>query len=126
MRPVASCWFALSVVILPGAAAGQSRSPADTFALEQVSSYPFPSTLVAFIGIAGQGGPPEPLLEDRPLRWEIWTADVASGAGRATVRDGAAGRAESPAGDGGQLPGGVAAQNRVKAVSRERGTRHCP
>ena len=37
---------------------------------------------IAFVRLAGQGSAPEPLLAERPVPWAIWTADVATGAGR--------------------------------------------
>lgn len=38
---------------------------------------------VAFVRVQGDGGPPEPWLTDQPHPWAIWTADVATGDGRA-------------------------------------------
>ena len=38
---------------------------------------------IAFIRQPGKGGAPEPLLEERPDPWSIWTADAATGSARA-------------------------------------------
>ncbi|MDQ6885678.1 MAG: prolyl oligopeptidase family serine peptidase [Gemmatimonadota bacterium] len=35
---------------------------------------------LAFVRVPGSGGPPETLLEQHPIPWAIWSADVASGA----------------------------------------------
>lgn len=37
---------------------------------------------IAFVRRPGSGGAPEPILEQRPQAWSIWSADVASGDGR--------------------------------------------
>ncbi|HYO63521.1 MAG TPA: prolyl oligopeptidase family serine peptidase [Pyrinomonadaceae bacterium] len=37
---------------------------------------------LAFVRRPGAGGPPEPILEQRPQPWSIWTADAATGEGR--------------------------------------------
>jgi dipeptidyl aminopeptidase/acylaminoacyl peptidase len=37
---------------------------------------------IAFVRRPGNGGAPEPILEQRPQAWSIWTADVASGEGQ--------------------------------------------
>ncbi|HEU4710905.1 MAG TPA: prolyl oligopeptidase family serine peptidase [Pyrinomonadaceae bacterium] len=37
---------------------------------------------LAFVRRPGNGGAPEPILEQRPQAWSIWAADVASGDGR--------------------------------------------
>jgi dipeptidyl aminopeptidase/acylaminoacyl peptidase len=36
---------------------------------------------IAFVRRPGTGGPPEPVLEQRPQAWSIWTADVTTGEG---------------------------------------------
>jgi dipeptidyl aminopeptidase/acylaminoacyl peptidase len=40
-------------------------------------------TRIVFVRRPGAGGPPEPALGQRPSPWALWTADVASGQGRA-------------------------------------------
>ena len=40
------------------------------------------STRIAFTRLPGRGGAPEPLLQQVPHPWSIWTADVASGNGQ--------------------------------------------
>jgi dipeptidyl aminopeptidase/acylaminoacyl peptidase len=37
---------------------------------------------IAFVRRPGNGGAPEPVLEQRPQAWSIWTADVSSGEGQ--------------------------------------------
>jgi dipeptidyl aminopeptidase/acylaminoacyl peptidase len=37
---------------------------------------------IAFVRRPGTGGAPEPILEQRPQAWSIWTADATSGEGR--------------------------------------------
>ena len=37
---------------------------------------------IAFVRRPGSGGAPEPVLEQRPQAWSIWTADIATGEGR--------------------------------------------
>ncbi|HEX8696351.1 MAG TPA: prolyl oligopeptidase family serine peptidase [Longimicrobium sp.] len=37
---------------------------------------------IAFVRRPGAGGPPEPVLERRPVPWAIWTADAATGEAR--------------------------------------------
>jgi dipeptidyl aminopeptidase/acylaminoacyl peptidase len=37
---------------------------------------------IAFVRRPGNGGAPEPILEQRPQAWSIWTADVAGGEGQ--------------------------------------------
>lgn len=37
---------------------------------------------IAFVRRPGSGGPPEPILEQRPQAWSIWTADAATGDGK--------------------------------------------
>ena len=37
---------------------------------------------IAFVRRPGNGGAPEPILEQRPQAWSIWSADAASGEGR--------------------------------------------
>ncbi|HEU4768483.1 MAG TPA: prolyl oligopeptidase family serine peptidase [Pyrinomonadaceae bacterium] len=39
-------------------------------------------TRIAFVRRPGTGGAPEPILEQRPQAWSIWSADAASGEGR--------------------------------------------
>ncbi|HEV2861808.1 MAG TPA: prolyl oligopeptidase family serine peptidase [Pyrinomonadaceae bacterium] len=36
---------------------------------------------IAFVRRPGTGGPPEPILEQRPTAWSIWTADATTGEG---------------------------------------------
>ncbi len=38
---------------------------------------------IAFVRQPGKGGAPEPLLEEQPRPWSIWTADVATGSAHA-------------------------------------------
>ena len=37
---------------------------------------------IAFVRRPGTGGPPEPILEQRPQAWSIWAADAATGDGK--------------------------------------------
>jgi dipeptidyl aminopeptidase/acylaminoacyl peptidase len=47
---------------------------------------------IAFTRRAGQGGAPESQLVEHPTPWAIWTADAATGAGRAVWKSGRAAR----------------------------------
>ncbi|MBX5479848.1 MAG: S9 family peptidase [Pyrinomonas methylaliphatogenes] len=56
---------------------------------------------IAFIRRPGTGGPPEPILEQRPNRWAIWTADAITGEARLLWESPNALRGSFPTTDGG-------------------------
>lgn len=58
-------------------------------------------TRLAFVRRPGAGGSPQPVLEQRPQAWSIWTAQLSSGAGRMLWRSPSTLRGSPPGTDGG-------------------------
>jgi len=58
------------------------RYLAPSFARDSMPRFSPDGKRVAFVRQDGQGGPPQTLLEEHPDPFELWVADVASGAGR--------------------------------------------
>jgi dipeptidyl aminopeptidase/acylaminoacyl peptidase len=56
---------------------------------------------IAFIRRPGTGGAPEAVLEQRPTRWAIWTADAATGEGRQLWKSPETLRGSAPTTEGG-------------------------
>ena len=56
---------------------------------------------IAFVRRPGAGGAPEPVLEQRPQAWAIWTADAATGEGRLLWKSPATLRGSVPTTHGG-------------------------
>ncbi len=56
---------------------------------------------LAFVRRPGSGGAPEAILEDRPRRWSIWTADANTGAGRLLWQSPDTLRGSTPSTEGG-------------------------
>jgi dipeptidyl aminopeptidase/acylaminoacyl peptidase len=56
---------------------------------------------IVFVRRPGSGGVPEPVLEQRPQAWAIWTADVATGEGRQLWKSPLTLRGSPPSTEGG-------------------------
>ncbi len=80
-------------------------------------------TRIAFTRRPGDGGVPEPLLEEVPHPWSIWTADAATGEGRPVWRSGKAADDSFP-GTAGGANLGWAAGDRLTFLSEADGWPH--